>query len=291
MRLVAGCAVWLLFTVTAGAVDLTGQVLIDGQTRLAVVAAASDGGRLRRLPQDAQQITTALQGAGFQTELLEDPTTGDMEGALADLRAAAPDVALVYYLGTLGRGGVQVGLEGADRVTVTMDVARLIEAVDSAGLVGLVVLDVPWSDQAVDADVLLAHTGALLDAAADVQVLATEAEPIGDNYPSPLAASVSYGLTQTAATLGDAIDLIANRLRYTTHNEVGLLQTGSAAALDFIVLPVSPTGRAPRIEQAFWEQIRQSDAPADFEAYLAAYPDGWFAAEARARLHALTGRQ
>ena len=34
-----------------------------------------------------------------------------------------------------------------------------------------------------------------------------------------------------------------------------------------------------------------ADAPADFEAYLAAYPDGWFAAEARARLHALTGRQ
>ncbi|MCB9957239.1 MAG: caspase family protein [Rhodospirillaceae bacterium] len=291
MRLLATFAIWLLWTAAAGGVDLSGQVLIDGQTRLAVVAAHSDFGRLRRLPQDAAWVTAALESAGFQTELLEDPTTDDLEAALADLRAATPDVALVYYLGTLGRGGVQVGLGGTGRVTVAMDVARLIEAVDTAGLVGLVILDVPWSDTPVDAGVLLAHTGALLEAAADVQVLATEADPIGDNYPSPLAAAVSYGLSQTATTLGDAIALIANRLRYTTHDEVGLLQTGSASALAFIVLPVSPTGGAPRIEQAFWEQIRQSDAAADFQAYLAAYPEGWFAAEARARLDALGGRQ
>jgi len=44
---------------------------------------------------------------------------------------------------------------------------------------------------------------------------------------------------------------------------------------------------ALRAETAFWTSIAQSDNVADFEAYLAQYPDGAFAALAKARLEAL----
>ncbi len=48
--------------------------------------------------------------------------------------------------------------------------------------------------------------------------------------------------------------------------------------------PVPPAAPTPAVELVFWESIRNSVRAADYEAYLAQYPDGNFAALARARL-------
>ena len=46
---------------------------------------------------------------------------------------------------------------------------------------------------------------------------------------------------------------------------------------------------ATRLELAFWDTIKDSTDPADFQAYLAQFPNGTFAALARIRVIRLGG--
>src|SRR6266567_4215856 len=48
--------------------------------------------------------------------------------------------------------------------------------------------------------------------------------------------------------------------------------------------PAAPARAADPVELGFWDTIKGSDSAADFKAYLDSYPDGPFAAAARARL-------
>jgi len=50
-----------------------------------------------------------------------------------------------------------------------------------------------------------------------------------------------------------------------------------------------PVRAADSLEQGFWDTIKGSDSAADFKAYLDSYPDGPFAAAARARLQQIEG--
>jgi hypothetical protein len=51
--------------------------------------------------------------------------------------------------------------------------------------------------------------------------------------------------------------------------------------------PTTPAAPAPDREGVFWDSMRASSNPADFEAYLQTYPNGAFAALARSRLATL----
>jgi formylglycine-generating enzyme required for sulfatase activity len=54
--------------------------------------------------------------------------------------------------------------------------------------------------------------------------------------------------------------------------------------------PAPPVRAADPVEQGFWDTIKGGDNPADFKAYLDSYPDGPFAAVARARLQQIETR-
>jgi adenylate cyclase len=56
-------------------------------------------------------------------------------------------------------------------------------------------------------------------------------------------------------------------------------------------LPKTPAPDPNAIELVFWESIKDSLRPADYEAYLEQYPDGNFVALARARLQEFTDAQ
>jgi len=56
-------------------------------------------------------------------------------------------------------------------------------------------------------------------------------------------------------------------------------------------LPKTPTPDSKAIELVFWESIKDSLRPADYEAYLEQYPDGNFVALARPRLQEFTDAQ
>jgi hypothetical protein len=68
--------------------------------------------------------------------------------------------------------------------------------------------------------------------------------------------------------------------------------TPGAARAQALSVPAQPVaapspGSGPDREGQFWDSIRASQNPADFEAYLQAYPNGAFAALARNRLATL----
>jgi formylglycine-generating enzyme required for sulfatase activity len=64
----------------------------------------------------------------------------------------------------------------------------------------------------------------------------------------------------------------------------------SSPAPEFVVSSVRKPVRAPdSVEQGFWDTIKGGDSAADFKAYLDSYPDGPFAAAARARLQQIEG--
>src|SRR3954447_912554 len=59
----------------------------------------------------------------------------------------------------------------------------------------------------------------------------------------------------------------------------------SSPAPELVISSVrKPVRAADSLEQGFWDTIKGSDSAADFKAYLDSYPDGPFAAAARARL-------
>lgn len=64
----------------------------------------------------------------------------------------------------------------------------------------------------------------------------------------------------------------------------------SATPGEFVINSVrKPARAADSLEQGFWDTIKSSDSAADFKAYLDSYPDGPFAAAARARLQQIEG--
>ncbi|MEZ5828968.1 MAG: hypothetical protein R3D01_11620 [Hyphomicrobiales bacterium] len=64
-----------------------------------------------------------------------------------------------------------------------------------------------------------------------------------------------------------------------------------------LALPISPAtadtlqlAQADAAEVSFWDSVKDSDNPAELEAYLSTYPQGTFAALARIRLNQLNAR-
>jgi len=64
--------------------------------------------------------------------------------------------------------------------------------------------------------------------------------------------------------------------------------TGHSEPVDMASRAVSRLGAQPdAMERGFWETIKSSNSPADFQAYLDAYPNGPYASEARSSLQRL----
>jgi formylglycine-generating enzyme required for sulfatase activity len=67
--------------------------------------------------------------------------------------------------------------------------------------------------------------------------------------------------------------------------------TGSVAISDSARAAIVPKESPERFELIFWDSIKDSDNPADYDAYLEAYPNGRFAPLARARAKSLRAQQ
>jgi hypothetical protein len=63
-----------------------------------------------------------------------------------------------------------------------------------------------------------------------------------------------------------------------------VLSQGAAAPEPKIELAMPQAAEPPSVELVFWDSIKDSLRAADFEAYLAQYPEGSFVALARTRL-------
>ena len=106
-------------------------------------------------------------------------------------------------------------------------------------------------------------------------------------------------LLRNLTTPGLPIEMVLKRVREQVSKETNQKQIpweSSSLLGEFFFKPAAPGGSAltqadnAAVEVAFWESVKNSNAAAEYRAYLEAYPKGQFVALARSRLDALMGQ-
>lgn len=271
---------------------------------------------------DAQSMATVLSAMGFDVIMRTDTTPVQMRQAIADFRRHLRDggVGLFYFAGHGMRVGNRTILlpTGVDTRAVTpnldngIDLSSVMDAMSaprSHGLNLLIIdtcLNNPIQTAHVASGALPAHTfiayatrpgGFAADGVAHgvftrawLDALATARERNIDAIFRRVASAVSSG-TQgeqqpwAESSLADTFRFAA--LSSADVARLALSSNDSDAVLSMRSRGILPKDSNEQYELTFWDSIKDSTYPSDYEAYLKAYPNGRFATLARARIERL----
>jgi len=263
---------------------------------------------------DARLMAETLRGLGFDVIEHTDATQREMKLAIFELgdrlEAAGKDaVGLFFYAGH----GVQVDGENY-LIPLNAEISKerhvAIEAVGASWVlsqmefagnrVNFVILDAcrnnpltrGFRSQLRGLAKMNAPTGSLVaystapgDVAAD-----------GDGVNSPYTLALSQVMQVPGLPAEKVFKLVRDAVREATNGEQTPWEESSMTGADFYFnIDVTVTVEAPEgpatsdtdteaTERLFWQSVEDSTDPADFEAYLAEYPNGRFAGLARLRV-------
>jgi uncharacterized caspase-like protein len=287
------------------------QPAVAAERRIALVIGNSDypGAPLRNPVNDARDMAAALTKAGFQVTLRENiGLRGMAEAIRAFGDAMQPDgVAVFYFAGH----GVQVkdrnyllpvdaDIQREDEIPyATLDVNQVLDKMDRArSRVNIVILDACRNNPFVRSfrglgqglAQMEAPIGTLIAYATAPGKVALDGTGRNGIYTRHLLANIGRA--------GLAIELMFKRVREGVSTETKGAQTpwessslrgdfafvSSKAAVAAARPAPQPRSEAFEAELAFWDSIKNSRSKADYEAYLQQYPQGHFAALARARI-------
>ena len=266
---------------------------------------------LRNAVNDARTVAVALEEVGFTVTRVENTTRSRLAAALGRFaaRLRGDDVALFYFAGH----GVQVDNtnyliptdyagQTAAEVRLSAFSAAEVEDLLRPARVAMLVFDAcrnnPYRGIRTSGGGLAAMEarGTLIAFAAGAGEVAADAAGPGSSnglFTSKLVEALRVpGLTATA---------LFQRVRrevYASSNEEQFPAVYDQLLSDFVFRPALTAGGATggaaaapgsaaaalRQETVFWESIRASADPADFEAYLELFADGTFSRLARNRL-------
>ncbi|WP_126443828.1 caspase family protein [Sulfuricystis multivorans] len=262
---------------------------------------------------DANDFAKTLREIGFDARVITNQNKEAMMQAIRDFgeRIKGNDgIALFYYAGH----GVQV--EGENYLLPVNESIRNEEEVkknavpanlvlrymeDSKNRVNVVVLDACRNNPFLKTRSLKSRGLAPMDAPSGSLIAfstapGTEALDGSDRnglYTKHLMANVKVpGLTveQVFKRTREAVEIESERLagRRQSPREESSLKGGD---MYFVPPPAGKQTDDAAIELAYWNSIANSDSSADFESYLAQYPNGRFAELAKNRLQAMKSRQ
>ena len=279
-----------------------------------VIGNAHYGNDLGTLPNpanDAKLMSATLRDLGFQVKTLIDGDQRSMKRAIADfgvdLAAAGQDaVGLFFYAGH----GVQIS--GANYlVPVKADIRKEadadIEAVDAdwvlkqmqfaGNQVNIVILDAcrnnPLSRSTRSAEVGLAKMDAPTGSFIAYSTAPGDVAADGSGKNSPYTLALTAAMRQPGMALEETFRSVRVRVMADTKKRQVPWESSSLTGA-FYFMPataskaVASSGGDPA-EVAFFNSIKDSNDPAEFQAYLDQYPTGSFAPLARARLAKLQG--
>jgi formylglycine-generating enzyme required for sulfatase activity len=295
-RLLAAFAVIALAALPASAQDHPRVALVigNGAYTEAPVEEAVPG---------ARQVADILRQGGFKVFYLENARRDEIQGGLAAFARALERGAqgLVFYSGHAVQYQGRNYLITVDAwVTGPADLRR--EAIDiDLMLDPLIVARTPGSIVILDASRTNPWQAKL---AANVRGLA-EPEPMKSIAfvcsaapgrvvnPGTRAGSVFIEqLVEAMKTPNISIAEVVNRTRAAVarvNRDQRVWQ--STPAVDLVVLSRSQVAKpADAVELGFWETIKNSTNPTDYDSYLSSYPEGQFALVARAKLDELQRR-
>jgi uncharacterized caspase-like protein len=300
---------------------------VAAETRVALVMGNSTYLRqpLVNPTNDAQDVAKRLEELGFKVVLRTNATQRQMKQAVREfsreLRGA--DVGVFFYAGhgvqSRGRNflipinaDIQQEFEIEDE---SVDANLVIGAMEEAQTrINIVILDACRDNPFVRTT--RSTSGGLAQMEAAKGMLIAFATAPGSVAADGMGRNGVYTkhLLLTLAEPGDDIERIFKRVaqgvaRETTGKQIPWINSSLTA--DFYLAPPKPRAAptpAPasgvatipivpgeplliQIELTFWESVRGSTLPEDYEEYLKQYPDGRFAGIARNRVTALRGKK
>ncbi|WP_439815372.1 caspase family protein [Zavarzinia sp. CC-PAN008] len=284
------------------------------EKRVALVIGNSTYGSLGNLPNpvnDAKLIERTLKGLGFTVTTVTDADQRAMKRAILQfgesLRMAGQDtVGLFFYAGH----GIQVRGENylipakaqlqseADVEVEAVNAAWVLAQMEYAGnRVNIVVLDACRNNPLPQRSVRSSGTGLARMDAPRGSLVAYSTAPggvavDGAQNNSPYASALAREMQVPGASLED----VFRKTRISVLQATGQQQVpweSSSLTADFffnaqtvVVVPPTPAVPStpdPQIELAFWNAIKDSTNPADFDAYVTQFPRGNFVALAKVR--------
>jgi formylglycine-generating enzyme required for sulfatase activity len=294
--------------------------------RIALVIGNGDYGGVpdslrNNAPRDAEAISDRLRTLGFEVIMRTNATPRDMQQAIGEFRERLDmgGVGLFYFAGhgmQIGRQTrlVPAGLDmhaPASLISNSIDLSAVLNAMQKprAGQLNLVILDTclnnPFSSgTAIDTSALPAHT--VIAYATTIGSFAAEGKYHGI-YTSALLNALNHvpsqqdlaALFQRVAT--QVVDITRGEQRPWIATSLTLPFSPSAGAQSNPIAPLAdadtivtlhsrgilPKDSSEQYEITFWNSIKDSNYPADYEAYLKAYPNGRFVTLAHARIDRL----
>ena len=267
---------------------------------------------------DAALMASTLGDVGFDVVTARDADRDEMAAAIREfgkrLRAAGPQaVGLFYYAGHgVQANGVNylipvdapIGNE-ADLETAAVSAQWVLSQMDYAGnALNIVILDACRNNPFAGGFRSLGRGLARMDAPSGALVAyaaapgQTAADGSGANSPYTAA------LADAMRTPGLDLEDVFKRVRVSVESATGRAQTPweeSSLKGDFFFVPPAGATTPPAdsttaahdqaVDLAFWDSIKDSTNPANFEAYLQQFPNGAFTPLARVRLAELSGAQ
>jgi formylglycine-generating enzyme required for sulfatase activity len=274
---------------------------------------------------DADAVATALREGAFDVVIAEDANGPALQDAIATFASKLRHGvhAVVFYSGhavQMRNRNFLVPVDARLRSTseiaqAAVDLDMLLDALIVARPASAIVVldasrDNPWqADLAGNSKGLLAiermETVSVMFTAAPGRTVAdtgARGNPAIDEWVKAIR---TPGLDMTAALTRtrDAVTRLTRRgqqIWTSSEPPTGLIVTpvvrpAQIAQTSRAVIPLppmeSPAARQDAYELAFWESIRSSENPAEYRAYLNAYPNGRFAGLARTREQQYAARQ
>jgi uncharacterized caspase-like protein len=307
----------MLRSVFAAVLLLSTVVSALAAGRVALVVGVSNyehAARLANTLNDANDMAAALKRLSFDVETLLDPNRLALEGAVRRYgdRSVNADVSLFYFSGhaleSAGRNWLLPATASLaserDLRFEAIDLNAIQEQADGAARISIVFLDAcrdnPFSRRLSATRRGTAPRGlARVDVTLGGVLVAFSTGPgqlamdgIGTKRNSPFTAA----LLKHIEAPGLEIKSLLARVTKDVVEETGGMQRpwqNSSLEGDFYFMPPPVVAAASSaqslvtLDSMFWDSIKASHNPADFNAYLARFPQGVFAELAQNRLSAL----
>ncbi|WP_277188451.1 SUMF1/EgtB/PvdO family nonheme iron enzyme [Caballeronia sp. BR00000012568055] len=285
----------VLLTISAAFVPAraaTMQTSESGQRRALVIGNAAYAEHpLQSTWHDASDMSTTLSSLGFDVTRRTNLNDSDMRQALASFaETLGPrDTALVYFAGHgLQAGGDArlVPLDADEHRPVTLikkglAVHEIVDRISRGRVAGtnIVVLDMcldaPFGKVPLREIKMPAHS-----------VVVYAAEPGTKTSEDDRHGFFTKALMQALKNPSHfRTNFLSGEL--TLNDRSAIAQYESASENGLRTRGILPKDSNEQYELTFWESIKDSTYPSDYEAYLKAYPNGRFAALAKARIERL----
>src|SRR5580658_7203452 len=297
---------------------------VHAETRVALVignSAYAHGGRLTNPANDSALVAQALRRVGFTVIARSDLGKEDLEAALKSFTRAAggADIALVYYAGHgIEKGGTNYLLPVDASLAADTDIDfeavpldLVMHSVGGATRLKIVILDAcrdnPFRDamrrsagtrgigmglakppDPEEGDMLVAYAAEAGSTAED-----------GAGADSPFATALARHIPDPGVDIRIMFGKIRDDVRKATNQRQEPAVYESLGGEQFFMVPGAPVpGQtvasgpaappdARTMDLTFWQSVETSNDPGQLNAYLTQYPQGAFAALARAKIEAL----